>query len=728
MSRWLLTLACVVLAACGGDTPTGDTKRVTASLTLMSGDIQEGVVGQELPQPIVVRAVDAQGRPVAGQLINFRVTAGGGTVFSGSSITNADGVAQERWTLGPVAADTQKVEARAVNPETGAPIVFATFRAVGRPAAAATLTVVSGSGQSGPVGAPLTDSLVVEARDAFNNRVPGASIAWAVTSGGGTVSAASTTTDAQGRAWVRWTLGMRLDTTHVVTATRSGIPAATFTATPTLPATAVIEVAEGDAQTDTVGRRLPIALGARVRLADGRPVQGVAVAWAVEGSAGSLAPLTATTNEQGIARAQWTLGTVTGTQYARATAAGLASVARFSATALPGAIASFTIVGGNGQLGEPGATLANPLVVRASDQYGNALAGRTVQWAVTSGGGSLSQTDTVTDASGRASTVWTLGATTGEQTVVASTMGAASLTFTATATSGTGSYTFVRVAESLTTGTRLNDVWASGTSDVYVVGDTGLVLHFDGSTWSRVTGVSDYGLLTVSGSSPSHVIVGGYGGRSVRFDGTSWALVPNPSGYSGSFNEVHVLSPSFALAAMGGSSMEQNVLVYDGSGWTRHPEFIWYGSTAHPKLCPIFEHAWAVSPSTYWVVSTCYPTLVKWDGSTWTKEGDAFTLWGVSESDRFIATSYGVYRHVGSSSSLSLAKMVNDLHGSSSTNVFATEWPLRSPGATQLHHFDGTQWTVAHDFAPAHATDVWAVSSREVYVLTSNGQIWRGRR
>ena len=59
-----------------------------------------------------------------GETTSFRVTAVGGSVFAGSSVTNASGISQERWTLGTSTSDSQRLEARAVDNTTGAPIVF----------------------------------------------------------------------------------------------------------------------------------------------------------------------------------------------------------------------------------------------------------------------------------------------------------------------------------------------------------------------------------------------------------------------------------------------------------------------------------------------------------------------------------------------------------------------------------------------------------------------------
>lgn len=97
------------------------------SLSVVSGDQQEGSAGQELANPLVVKVTKTDGGPVKGQVLNFHVVAGGGSVFAGTAITDQRGIAQERWTLG--SEGPQSVEVRAVDNETGEPLVFATFRA-----------------------------------------------------------------------------------------------------------------------------------------------------------------------------------------------------------------------------------------------------------------------------------------------------------------------------------------------------------------------------------------------------------------------------------------------------------------------------------------------------------------------------------------------------------------------------------------------------------------------
>lgn len=97
---------------------------------------------------------------------------------------------------------------------------------------------------------------------------------------------------------------------------------------------------------------------------------------------------------------------------------------------------SITASAGTGQTATVGELLGAGLAVVVTGSDDQPLAGATVSWQVTGGGGSLSPTSSETDASGTAGTDWTLGTAAGAQTVTATVQGLAPVTFTATATPG----------------------------------------------------------------------------------------------------------------------------------------------------------------------------------------------------------------------------------------------------------------------------------------------------
>src|SRR5439155_14807172 len=122
------------------------------------------------------------------------------------------------------------------------------------------------------------------ARDANGNPVAGVSVTFAVASGGGSVTPTTpVTTNASGIAEVTsWTLGPTAGP-NSLTATSTGLTGSpvTFTATGTAGAPTQIAVNAGNGQTATAGTAVPIPPSVIVRDANGNPVAGVGVTFAV---------------------------------------------------------------------------------------------------------------------------------------------------------------------------------------------------------------------------------------------------------------------------------------------------------------------------------------------------------------------------------------------------------------------------------------------------------------
>ena len=92
------------------------------------------------------------------------------------------------------------------------------------------LTKVCGDDQEGLVDEQLAEPFVVSVSDENGAAMSGVDVSFAVTAGGGTLSSATATTDANGRAATRLTLGSEAGA-NTVAATVEGLAAVTFTAT-----------------------------------------------------------------------------------------------------------------------------------------------------------------------------------------------------------------------------------------------------------------------------------------------------------------------------------------------------------------------------------------------------------------------------------------------------------------------------------------------------------------
>ena len=439
----------LLLFACAKDSPSALTRvGPPAQLSVVSGDAQSGIVGQELSQPLVVKVVDANGSAIQGQVVNFRVTAGGGSVFAGSANTNAEGVAQERWTLGTTAGAEQTVEARAVDSNTGQALVFATLHATALAGPASALAIVTQPGASAKVGVPLSPQPVVRLLDRFGNAVRqiGVTVSASISpSAGYTLSGNATVqTNNDGVATFDGLApsgAVGSITLNFTSPSLTSISSSAITLTAGTPGSLVAVTATP--ASGVVGANLPAFL---VKASDGvgNPVAGVTVTFT--GSSGSNWSSTSmATNSQGQAGFIWTLPKTVGTYTVTASATGLSgSPIVFTGTATPASATHIAIVSGNGFIDTVGKA-APPLVVRVTDDYGNVVPGTTVNWQATTltGGGAptLSGSSSVTDSDGRTQIGATLQMQTGSKNtgtanVIASLASGASVTFSLTAIAG----------------------------------------------------------------------------------------------------------------------------------------------------------------------------------------------------------------------------------------------------------------------------------------------------
>jgi adhesin/invasin len=97
-------------------------------LEKVSGDNQTGIAGNQLQDSLVVRALDANGQPVAGVTVNWAAT-GGGNVSATSTVSRADGRAGIRRTLGPAAG--QQATTATLADQADATVTFNSTAAVG---------------------------------------------------------------------------------------------------------------------------------------------------------------------------------------------------------------------------------------------------------------------------------------------------------------------------------------------------------------------------------------------------------------------------------------------------------------------------------------------------------------------------------------------------------------------------------------------------------------------
>ena len=118
-----------------------------AAMSKVAGDSLSARILSVVPEDPAVRVVDAGGTPIPGVAVGFQIADGGGTVSPRQALTNAQGEASARWTLGE-APGVQRLQA-----------VSGNFRAEFVATATANLVVVDSRLPRARVGVPYREAL-----------------------------------------------------------------------------------------------------------------------------------------------------------------------------------------------------------------------------------------------------------------------------------------------------------------------------------------------------------------------------------------------------------------------------------------------------------------------------------------------------------------------------------------------------------------------------------------
>lgn len=392
-------------------------------MTLEAGDGQSAPAGDAVAVAPSVRITDRFGNPCPGVAVQFDVTAGDGSVSGGAATSGPDGIAAvDAWTLGPVAGANEL--SASAGGLAGSPVVFTATGETGPPAQ----YVVTASTYHPIAGATVTVSAQLADRTGNPVRTSGVRVSWSVAGPGGSLSAASSLTDADGVATVGLTVGSTVGASYTVTATDgSGRTGASDPITVAAGVPRRIEIVEGDGQTATVGTAVATAPRVLVTDLDGNPCPGVTVVFTVLSGGGSVTGETVVTDDAGTAAVgSWALGTSPGPNTLRALGVGMppGQRATFRATAVAGPAARYVVTTSSQN---PVAGAAVTIRAQLADSYGNAVAtaGVTVTWSKTGSGGSFGDATSVTDGSGIATVTFVTGTVRG-------------VTYTVTATDADG--------------------------------------------------------------------------------------------------------------------------------------------------------------------------------------------------------------------------------------------------------------------------------------------------
>jgi hypothetical protein len=220
-----------------------------------------------------------------------------------------------------------------------------------------------------------------------------------------------------------------------------------------------------------------------------------------------------------------------------------------------------------------------------------------------------------------------------------------------------------------------HDVWASARNDVFVVGDglssqPGVILHFDGTSWSAMSHPSSGDIRGVYGLTSTNVYAVTTYGEVLHYDGTSWAEVYDRPSEGGLFD-------------------------------------VW---------CESLTNVIAVGEN---------GGIVRWDGGSWSDDsviGSDFTgVWGSAYNNIYVCGGEQIWRYDGSwgVDEQSAGWSLEEIHGSGPNDVWAV-----GPG-NDVVHWDGTTWSNVSAGGSNDFHAVWAWSGTNAVLLSDHGGVYR---
>ncbi len=451
------------------------------AMALASGNNQSGPAGQALALPFTVIVSDSFGNPTANADVAWVVTEGNGTLSTFRAKSDSTGKASANFTLGNDGA-SNKVEGRAAFTQQAVNFTATTASGIGNK-----LALVSGSNQTGQVGAKLVNPLAVKVSDANNANVAKFPVEFETVRGGGKTLAHNIVLNA----------GFEFDTNALPndwSLDGSPTPQEVQAATQAKHSGAQSLLINSSRSNIGVTQSVPYESNVTYYLSFYAKIDSglLRVLWRVNDVNGNFVDkifdigpeatgpnwqrftlqaanglagkrnlyfrtngkgtfyiddvkIIPATDNNGQLATSWTLGDTAGAQQVQAVALGASAALTgspivFNAQANAGAAAKLVEASGNNQLGSAGQPLGAPFVAKVTDNFGNGVGNVSVQFQVTGGSGKLGNgaaAQTVAaDVNGFARVTLTLGPNTGiDNTVSASANGLSGspITFTAKA-------------------------------------------------------------------------------------------------------------------------------------------------------------------------------------------------------------------------------------------------------------------------------------------------------
>ena len=282
-----------------------------------------------------------------------------------------------------------------------------------------------------------------------------------------------------------------------------------------------------------------------------------------------------------------------------------------------------------------------------------------------------------------------------------------------------------------TPGGKLYSVMGTGATNVFAVGQKGLILKYNGSSWSTMTNPdaskSDLHQLIVHPTASKFYALGAQ--MYLVNTGSAWAKGYNyTTSYYYNFRGGWGMPNNYVYGVGEMNSGSYYYMSYKSSSGTSFSG-ISFGSSG--VLKDFMYGVWGTANNKVWAVGN-KGTILKCNASSsctsssyWKKETSGTTshlraVYGFSNSDVFAVGYDGVIvRYDGSKwnkMTTNTSTYFQGVWGSSPTNVFAVGHPIFK-SEDSIFHYDGSKWYRVAPPKTSYCNSVWGSSASDVFVV-----------
>lgn len=307
-----------------------------------------------------------------------------------------------------------------------------------------------------------------------------------------------------------------------------------------------------------------------------------------------------------------------------------------------------------------------------------------------------------------------------------------------------------------------NDTWAVGQSQSSGPTLSSVVLHWDGTAWTTVSGVPAGEYIDVWGTSPTNVYVATNAGNGIHvFDGTSWTTLPaftgEPISMRGSSStDIWVATRTGPLMHFNGTSWQDrspsgtsiqfldantpndvwaigHVTADPGTGVIAHWDGLAWTQFARPQ--EVYNAVASSAPNDTWVAGVD-GIMRHWDGVAWSRSTNigASPSGLAALSDLLSIDAYEVvavstlnlaYRYKGQAFGLLPALGSNPFDAPQNTAMWAatTKASFVTNVDGEVWRYDGASWSLSYTVpnGPISATHVAGTSESDVWIVDAAG-------